>query len=151
MPIVESDGSMFESGADILINPVNCVGVMGKGLALEFSKRYPCILPEYRDWCKTTECFAGAIRMCSVSKPRILLFATKDHWRNPSKLEWITSGLLMTRHLYTSVGRCHDTIAIPALGCGLGGLEWEEVKKAIIRILGDVQNKVIIFNPQGKI
>lgn len=126
--------NIFDSGADYLVNPVNTVGVMGKGLALEFSKRRPGLLVAYKQ-----ACVQGVL---STHQPWIykdvVCFATKQHWRNPSQLEWIKEGL---SNLVIPEGK---SIAFPRLGCGLGGLDWNEVKPLIDNWeLNNPTNKVI--------
>lgn len=119
-------GSIFDSGAYALVNPVNCVGVMGKGLALEFKKRFPGNFKTYQ-----SACSKGVVQIGKVFRyytdlpgtPKIIFnFPTKQHWRDPSKLRYIEKGLLDLM-LYISITDI-PTIAIPALGCGEGGLDW---------------------------
>ena len=126
-------GNLLDSPCEALINTVNVVGVMGKGLAKEFKAAYPEMFRKYRAFCdlgifKPGECWTyetGEIQ------PRfIICFAIKNHWKQPSELQWIRSGL---KNLNDQVVE-HDimSIAIPALGCGNGGLEWPVVKEEIL-------------------
>ena len=124
--------SIFEHDSNTwLVNPVNCVGVMGKGLALEFKKRYPEMFQEYK-----TECYRGHITPSDClfyPQMNIICLPTKKHWKNSSKLEYIRLGL--NSILYYFAVHMEDilpcAIAFPKLGCGLGGLDWKEVHEYI--------------------
>lgn len=123
-------GDIFESGADLLVNPVNCKGIMGAGLALQFKKRFPENYAAYRQYCLEGKLKPGGTFVFES----IVNLATKDDWRKPSQLEWIESGLasLSTRSvLLAALFRNPYTVALPALGCGHGGLKWEQVKPMI--------------------
>jgi len=89
MSYQELSGNIFNSKTDALVNTVNCVGVMGKGIALEFRRRYPKMFKEYQRFCKRGELKPGQILPYRKETPWILNFAIKNHWRNPSKIEWI--------------------------------------------------------------
>lgn len=151
MPIKFCSGDLFASGAQALVNTVNCRGAMGKGIALEFKKRYPQMFAAYQK-----ECAAGAIKTGRVSVYRqidlheerlIINFPTKDDWRNPSQLKWIKEGLI---HLAYVLGREKvASVAIPALGCSNGGLSWLEVRPimaAMLAPLGD-DLEILIYEP----
>jgi O-acetyl-ADP-ribose deacetylase (regulator of RNase III) len=116
--------SFFESDAHVLVNTVNCVGVMGRGIALEFKKRYPEMYREYRIRCFEKNVRIGEPYIYKVSDEKwILNFPTKDHWKDPSRLEWIDAGMLyLVAHAREWGIR---SIAIPALGCSNGGLNWK--------------------------
>lgn len=101
MPIIERDGDIFESGADILVNPVNCVGVMGKGLALEFKKRFPADFDEYKTACDMKLIWPGAGLLSHAHGQVIYHFPTKRHWRQPSDIEFVNLGL---KHLKEMAG-----------------------------------------------
>jgi O-acetyl-ADP-ribose deacetylase (regulator of RNase III) len=129
MTVEHRTGDILKSSADALVNPVNCVGVMGKGLALAFRKAYPHLFEEYAEMCEAGQVHIGHMhvyRTFAVEGPRFIFnFPTKDDWRNPSKLDYIEEGL-------DDVLRCLDelpiqSIAVPALGCGEGGLSWGHV------------------------
>lgn len=141
-------GDIFWCGAEALVNPVNCVGVMGKGMALKCKKLYPENYKEYREACKWLK--PGKLYTHRVPDPSnhvkyIINFPTKDHWRNPSKLEYISEGLdalkdeINTLRLYS--------ITIPALGCGCGGLSWRDVEPLIREKLSDVDCEVYCYVP----
>jgi O-acetyl-ADP-ribose deacetylase (regulator of RNase III) len=122
-------GDLFESGCQALVNPVNCVGVMGGGLALEFKTRFPQMFVEYKLACRDGNLRPGTLHVWKDGGPYVINFPTKDDWRNPSKMEYVCEGL----EALDAVLRDRDirSVAIPALGCGLGGLPWDEVRKAV--------------------
>lgn len=135
--IVNED--IFRIKADLMVNPVNCVGVMGAGLARKFVDRFPSILQKYK-W----DCLSGVL---DIGKPtiynrHIICFPTKYHWRDPSKLIYINSGLLRLRE-FVKFGQ---SIAIPALGCGLGGLFEKDVIPMIVRYMMDSDFKTVYIS-----
>ena len=120
---------------DAVVNPVNCVGVMGKGLALQFARRYPEIVAPYRSACRAGELTVDhpqILRLARSARPLYVVnLATKQHWRNPSQLEWIDCGLAdMYRQLESM---SIESVAIPPLGSGLGGLPWRSVQEMILK------------------
>ncbi len=141
-------GNLFSSRAQTLVNPVNCVGVMGKGLALEFKRRYPAMFQEYRYLCAAHQLRPGEPYLYrDLNGASILNFPTKDHWRNPSELRTIVSGLQWFRARYRIFGI--QSIAFPALGCGNGGLPWETVGPVLYRYLRDLPIPVELYAPLG--
>lgn len=122
----------------MLVNTVNCVGVMGKGLALEFKQRYPGMFLEYRKRCNAGMVRPGFLDVHLIKPPiptsnwrrAILNFPTKRHWRDSSRLDDIQAGLQKLPSTVLNYG-C-NSIAIPPLGCGLGGLNWDDVRPLII-------------------
>ena len=141
-------GDIFESKMEVLVNPVNCVGVMGKGLALEFKKRYPKMYQKYLDACQSGDLKIGNPYITHGEK-NILLFPTKDHWKEPSKLQYISWGLdyLALKIKYNHWADAYPSFAFPALGCGLGGLYWPEVAGLIVRKLVMLPIDVEIYEP----
>jgi O-acetyl-ADP-ribose deacetylase (regulator of RNase III) len=126
------NGDLFKNYAEALVCPINCVGVMGKGLALQFKQKDPYFFLKYQKACEAGFISPGSIFIYPTGmpiQPRYYLgFATKDHWRSPSKLEWIGEGLpLLCQTITTKLFRV-NTVAVPALGCGEGGLAWADVK-----------------------
>lgn len=123
-------GDLFSSGCEALVNPVNCLGVHGKGLAREFASRWPAACAAYSKVARSGAIAPGDLDVQVLSKGskilRIIFFPTKNHWRDPSKLEYITMGLVYLIDLVQDLSI--KSIAIPALGCGLGGLSWETVR-----------------------
>lgn len=134
------DGDIFASGAQAIVVPTNAVGTQGAGLAKTAARRWPQWSHEYRDVCARGTVKPGDVNVCERSlwaMPRwIVAVATKDHWRAPSRLEWVEAGLrnLAKWAAESPVG----SIATPALGCGLGGLAWEVVRPVAERILSPV-------------
>ena len=132
-------GNIFKTNAAAIVNPVNTQGVMGKGLALEFKKRYPENYKSYKKACHKNLCKIGKIHTFKLQNndsnlKYIMNFPTKHYWNNPSELEYIVKGLydVQMEILWLGLG----SIAIPRLGCGLGGLDWKDVLKCIEDILG---------------
>lgn len=141
-------GNMFESQSKTLVNTVNCVGVMGKGVALEFKNRYPSMYKEYSALCKAGEVKPGnPYYYQDLSGASVINFPTKDHWRSPSKLSYIISGLDWFRANYKVLGI--ESIAFPPLGCGNGGLPWTVVGPLMYSKLNDLPIQVEIYAPYG--
>jgi len=146
-------GDMFEIDADVLVNTVNCVGVMGCGVALAFKKRYKDMFSVYRKICKEGTLEPGGVwkyRVCSETDEKIILnLATKDHWRNASKYKYVENGLKNLRNHLLKLPP-GTKVAVPALGCGHGGLFWDVVSSLIKRYLGDLDNvDIYVFSPQN--
>lgn len=144
MPITYSTGSIFDSPANVLVCPVNCVGVMGKGLAKEFAKRWPKLEDRYKEYCELHRLAVGYPKFCGFIKEAFILFPTKQHWRDLSRIEWIGDGLY---ELANHVLRPSETVALPALGCGLGGLAWPDVKALIEKYFGDSPIDATVYLP----
>jgi len=133
-------GDIFDSGTDAIVNPVNCVGVMGAGLAEKFKTRYPYNYIHYKDACKNRELKIGTVFTVLVpgSVPRFVVnFPTKVHWRDASSMYYIQKSLAA---LVKEIDKYHfKSIAMPKVGCGLGGLDWNDVKLLIIETLGSLE------------
>lgn len=141
-------GDMFESRCGTIVNTVNCVGAMGKGIALEFKKRYPEMYREYVDKCRLGEVKPGKPYIYNnADGTRILNFPTKDHWRSPSRLSYVMDGLDWFVKHYEEYGV--KSIAFPPLGCGNGGLTWETVGPLMYRKLCDLPIEIEIYAPYG--
>ena len=124
------NGNLFTSNAKVLVNTVNTVGVMGKGIAADFKKYYPDMFSEYKRRCLNNELNIGDLFLYKTSNKWILNFPTKKHWRSPSKIEYIEAGL---KKLVEEASNLQITdIAMPKLGCGNGGLDWETEVKPIV-------------------
>jgi O-acetyl-ADP-ribose deacetylase (regulator of RNase III) len=121
------NGNIFSSTAQTLVNPVNCVGVMGAGLALEFRNRYPEMFLRYREICGKHLLSIGKLWIWKGPDRWILCFPTKINWRNNSSPEIIEAGLKKFVAKYREIGI--SSIAFPMLGCGLGGLDQSEIHK----------------------
>ena len=146
-------GNLLEAEADALVNTVNTVGVMGKGIALMFKDRFDDNFKRYVAACKAKEVRVGHLfvtRPSELSGPKwIVNFPTKQHWKAPSQIEWVVDGLKELRKFIVD----HEvrSIAIPPLGAGNGGLDWEEVRRQIVRELGDLDRVAItVFEPTSK-
>lgn len=147
-------GNILESNTQVIINPVNTVGVMGKGLALAFKKQFPHNYKIYKKACKNKTIDIGKLLLVSdfnnesnlERKQFVINFPTKKHWRSPSKIEYIEEGLKdLVRVIETQK---FESVAIPALGCGLGGLEWENVKLVLEKYLRDLEGtEIVIYEP----
>lgn len=138
-----STSSIFDVGINVLVNPVNCFGVMGKGLALEFKNRYEKNFRLYREYCSNRYMKVGKMFLCEDKDTLIINFPTKLHWKDPSRLEYIEEGLkdlVDVINLYSING-----IAIPKIGCGLGGLEWRDVDRLINSYLGKLDNIDVVL------
>ncbi len=146
MITLHSEGSIFDSSAQTLVNPVNCVGVMGKGLAAEFRRRYPLMHEMYQRQCAVKALLPGQPVLYAGQNPWIVCFPTKQHWRDVSKLVDIDVGLAV---LAEQVVRWEVlSLAVPALGCGLGGLGWTDVWALIRKHLEPLSIPVDVYMPQ---
>lgn len=130
--------SIFDTTCQTIVNTVNCVGVMGKGIALEYKLRFPEMYKEYLEVCKRNELKPGKLLLYKKSKPWILNFPTKKEWKYPAKIEYIKLGLMKLRNTYKNKGI--TSIAFPKLGTSSGGLEWNEVRKIMYEYLEDLPN-----------
>lgn len=141
-------GDMFDSNAQTLVNTVNCVGVMGKGIALEFKRRFPEMYEDYVQRCKAGKVKLGRPYIYPrLIPPWILNFPTKDHWRSVSCLDDIIAGLRHLKEHYREWGI--TSLAVPPLGCGQGQLEWRVVGQTLYRHLKLVDIPVELFAPFG--
>ncbi|BDA66568.1 hypothetical protein CAL7716_007340 [Calothrix sp. PCC 7716] len=143
--IESKQGNLLEENAEALVNTVNCVGIMGKGIALQFKRAYRENFYEYEKACKANQVQPGKMfifQTNSLFHPKYIInFPTKQHWKNPSKIEDIKSGLIS---LVAEVQRLSITsIAIPPLGCGNGGLDWNLVKPLIELAFAEVLTNLL--------
>ncbi len=149
--ITFTEGNLLKANTEALVNTVNTVGVMGKGIALMFKEAFPENFRAYAAACKKNEIKVGRVfvteRQDWVDGPKwIINFPTKQHWRNPSKIEWIKEGLqdllrVIREHKIKS-------IALPPLGSGNGGLDWKNVRPLIQSSLGSLEDvEVIVYEP----
>jgi O-acetyl-ADP-ribose deacetylase (regulator of RNase III) len=148
--IIEVKGNLLESPAVALVNTVNTVGVMGKGIALQFKNAFPHNFEVYKRACADGEVAIGEIlavedRNLLYGNKLILNLPTKTHWRLPSEYTYVENGLLALRD-YMLIHRV-ESIALPALGCGNGGLDWQKVKAMMEDALGDFQIPVWVYEP----
>ena len=139
-------GNLFETDAQTLVNTVNCVGVMGKGIALEFKKRFPEMYKDYAERCNRKQVRLGEPYLYpSLFPPHIINFPTKDHWRSVSRLSDIVRGLVYLQKNYLEWGI--TSMAVPPLGCGNGGLEWNIVGPTLAKYLHELEIPVYLFAP----
>jgi O-acetyl-ADP-ribose deacetylase (regulator of RNase III) len=143
-------GNLLDSQDEALVNPVNTVGVMGKGLALAFRQRFDLNHRLYVAACQAGELKVGRVFVTETgqaSGPRwVVNFPTKQHWRQPSQLRWVCDGLVDLRRFITE--HRVRTIAVPALGAGLGGLAWSDVRGAIESALAELDDvQITVYEP----
>ena len=141
-------GDMFESSAQTIVNTVNCIGIMGKGVALEFKKRFPDMFEDYVRRCEAHQVQLGKPYLFKrLVNPWILNFPTKEHWRSVSRLQDIVEGLNYLKAQYKEWGI--TSLAVPPLGCGQGQLEWRVVGPTLYRHLKELDIPVELYAPFG--
>ena len=147
----ETTGNLLEADVDALVNTVNTVGVMGKGIALQFKHAFPHNFKAYAAACKDGRVRLGEMFVFDAGqlmKPRwIINFPTKGHWRSQSRLTDITTGLDDLRRVIVELGI--RSIAVPPLGCGNGGLDWSDVHPLISAKLADLDCEALVYPPVG--
>ena len=136
------NGDIFTSSCDFLINPVNTVGIMGRGLALEFKNRFPNNFIHYRSCCKNNSLTIGKLLIVPENGKVIINFPTKAHWRDNSELNYIILGLEKLKIAIPKYGI--TSIAFPKIGCGLGNLNWEDVFPLINDFANSINQAVLI-------
>ncbi len=144
-------GNLFETDAEAFVNTVNTAGVMGKGIALQFKKRFPEMYQAYRAACEAGEVRPGHMhvfeQMASLKPRYIINFPTKGDWRSASRMTDIKAGLAALRQEIDK--RRIRSIAVPALGCGNGGLDWRDVFPVIESALSGLSDvHVMVFPPR---
>lgn len=147
-------GNLLESKDSVLVNTVNTVGVMGKGIALQFKDAFPHNFRVYADACHKGELYPGKLLIVKDYSPyygekTIVNFPTKVHWRNPSQYDYIEKGLVELKKYL--VGEKVNSISIPPLGCGNGGLDWQAVKAMITSYLSDIASTIHVYEPNVKV
>lgn len=137
-------GDMFETGADGLVNTVNTVGVMGKGIAKTFKQIYPDMYKSYKKLCDENRLEIGNLLVYKTENKTVINFPTRKHWRTKSKVEWIEEGLKTFIKIYDELNV--SSVAFPRLGCGNGGLDWdEEVKPLMVKYLQNIDIDIYIY------
>lgn len=143
------EGNLLDADVEALVNTVNTVGVMGKGVALMFKKRYPLNMVEYSKACEEKRVRTGKMFVTEsldlVGAKWIVNFPTKRNWRGPSRLSWIIEGLEDLKSFIVDNGI--KSIALPPLGCGNGGLPWNVVRDIIEVSLSGLNAKILIYSP----
>lgn len=146
-------GNIMDSSAEALVNTVNTVGVMGKGIALQFKQTFPHNFDVYKQACQSGQFTTGKILAVKDSdlllgERLIINLPTKQHWKMPSTYEYVESGLIaLLAYLKDNPIK---SLAMPALGCGNGGLDWLKVKPMIERHLGELDMAIWVYEPQKK-
>lgn len=144
-------GNLLEADAEALVNTVNTKGVMGKGVALQFKRAFPENYKAYRAACERGQVQLGRMFVFDsgrMGRPRYVInFPTKDHWRSRSRLADIDSGLEDLRRVLVELEI--ESVAVPPIGCGLGGLRWADVRPRIETALGSLPVRVLVYEPHG--
>lgn len=135
-------GDLFKSETQTIVNTVNCVGAMGAGIALEFKNRYPNMFYSYKKICDSNQLKPGLLYLWKKEEKWILNFPTKNHFKDPSTLEYIESGLIKFKDTYKEKGI--TSISFPKLGCGKGGLNFKDVKPLMEKYL-NIDIEVLIY------
>ena len=143
--IVQGSGDLLDADVDALVNTVNCVGVMGKGLALQFKQRHPSYFSRYAAACAAGEVRLGRVHVVSLDRC-FISFPTKGHFRSRSRLADVSDGLDDLARVVRERGL--RSVAVPALGAGLGGLDWGDVQPLIAAKLGSLDATVVVHPPQ---
>lgn len=149
--IVELRGNIFTTACDAVAVTVNSVGDMGAGIALEARLRYPQMAARYRELCERGELQPGKLWLWTDATPWMLCFPTKKHWRQPSRMEYVTAGLDKLAAIYEQRGI--SSIALPHLGASHGGLRWSDVRQEIRTRLGplpDLYVETYEFDPTAR-
>ncbi|PZP40031.1 MAG: Appr-1-p processing protein [Azospirillum brasilense] len=145
-------GNLLDAGTEAVVNTVNTVGVMGKGIALMFKEAFPENFKAYEAACKDKKVQVGKMFVTErrdLMGPRwIINFPTKQHWRNPSKMDWIVVGLEDLKRVVAELGI--RSVALPPLGSGNGGLAWPQVRARIEAALGDLAVDVVVYEPTSE-
>lgn len=144
-------GNIFNSKCQTVVNTVNCVGVMGKGIAQVYKLRYPLMFLDYKEHCRNKLIKPGVLWLYNKQNnaPWILNFPTKFHWKYPSKIEWIKSGLEKFVETYEKKGI--TSIAFPLLGTHNGGLKTEVVKDLMVEYLSNCSIEIEIYDYDPKV
>lgn len=137
------EGNLFETPAQTLVNTVNTVGAMGKGLAKEFKRLFPEMFVEYQKHCESKKLDIGSLWLYPTRNKWVLNFPTKKHWRQPSKIEYIEAGLKTFAARYDDMRI--TSAAFPRLGCGNGELDWEEVMPLMDRYLRKLPIDIYVY------
>jgi O-acetyl-ADP-ribose deacetylase (regulator of RNase III) len=149
MPIIYRKGDILQSNTQVIVNTVNCKGVMGKGLALRFRKKYPSMFEEYKKECAAGKLVIGKLHLFKRDEfPWILNFPTKNDWRHKSSIRFIEAGLraFVDNYREWKIG----SIAFPQLGCDLGGLKWSNVKPLMEAYLEGLSDLTVVIYLHSK-
>jgi O-acetyl-ADP-ribose deacetylase (regulator of RNase III) len=142
--ILYVQGDLFQSPAQVLVNTVNTVGVMGKGVALQFKRHFPEMYTKYRELCEKGDFNVGSLWLYKTPNKWVLNFPTKRHWRQPSRIEYVESGIKKFVETYSSMGI--HSIAFPPLGCGNGQLDFRsQVQPLMEKYLQPLPIEVFVY------
>ena len=142
--ILYVQGDLFQSPAQVLVNTVNTVGVMGKGVALQFKRHFPDMYEKYRELCEKGDFNVGSLWLYKSPNKWVLNFPTKRHWRQPSRIEYVESGLKKFVETYSTMGI--HSIAFPPLGCGNGQLDFcSQVQPLMEKYLQPLPIEVFVY------
>jgi len=144
MTIIYTDGDILMDPAEAIVIPVNTVGVPGAGLAKAWAKKDPDAAGIYKALCEKGLVTIGEINIIIHGDSRWIIFPTKEHWKHPSRLEWIEQGLKDLQPQVTGL----ESLAVPALGCGFGGLEWDAVRRLLEKYLTPLSASITIYPPK---
>jgi len=150
MPYTEIRGNIFNSSADAIVNTVNCVGAMGKGIALEFRRRFPAMFEEYQELCERHQLKPGQIWPYKKSKPFVFNFAIKNDWHFPSRVEWIEECLAKFVEHRHRLGA--TSVAFPWMGAMNGGIPIDTIKALMRQYLSEIPDlaiEVYDFDPDS--
>ena len=151
--IINAEGNLLQASADALINTVNTEGVMGKGIALQFKEGFDLNYRLYRQACKEQRVRVGEMFVTETHElvgPRFIInFPTKQHWKEKSRLEYITEGLEDLKRVITEHGI--KSVAMPPLGCGNGGLNWAQVRPIIEQSLAESTVPIYLYEPSSTV
>lgn len=149
MPLEIKKGNIFDEDVDILVNATNPNGVMGRGIALAFKRKYPRMFQQYKNDCIDGLCKVGSFNLYDDVDDdfnrAIMCFHTMTLQEGYSKLEYIETGL---KKVVEWIEKTSESIAFPALGCGVGGLNFEDVKALFMKYMNDLPNYVVLYEPQ---
>jgi hypothetical protein len=147
--LIYRSGDLLADDATWRAIPVNCVGVAGAGLARDWAAIAPQSLSMYQTVCRRQKLAPGELGWLNGSDGNWLLVATKLHWKAPSRLEWVNSACRELRGRLLTDDTLHlATFALPALGCGFGGLRWPDVTLIFEQFLGDLPQEIRIYEPR---
>ena len=144
MTIIYTDGDILMDPAEAIVIPVNTLGVPGAGLAKAWARKDPAAAGVYKSLCEKGLVTIGEINIVIHGDSRWIMFPTKEHWKHPSQLEWIEKGLIDLQPQVMGL----ESLAVPALGCGLGGLEWDAVRRLLEKYLTPLSAAVTIYPPK---
>ncbi|MBX2930288.1 MAG: macro domain-containing protein [Saprospiraceae bacterium] len=151
--ITYKTGNLLAAQVEALVNTVNTVGVMGKGIALQFREQFPENYKQYRAAVKNGELHTGKMFVTEMQRMDqlryIINFPTKQHWKAPSQMAYIREGLHDLRRVL--IEKNIRSVAIPPLGCGNGGLDWQEVRPLIEAAIGDLNIDIVIYEPSAEV